>query len=157
MKGITIGSINYKLIYPILVSVFCFLNYLSYEYLIRESDLKDYYPLNILFEPISLSLCGILSLISKWLVKQAKEERELLIVPQEDQLNNSIETHRFSFLEIHNKDKFPCIQILIVSLSSLIFLLFSMYNKANNLVPWLNEISKFYQLICTAFFSFFNL
>ena len=67
MPGIiSLGEINYKLLYPFIVSICCFSNYITYYKASQEKEeLKYHIFFPVLINSISLMLCGILSIISK--------------------------------------------------------------------------------------------
>ena len=81
MKSIiSFGEIAYKIIYPIIVSILCFIhNFSHYKHIKQNAELKAYYSIRLFLDPFSCILCGILAIITKYLFIQAKEEKKLLL------------------------------------------------------------------------------
>ena len=158
MKCISFGSLNKKIVYPLLLSLFCAIYYIYFSYLTNNTELKHF--INIyycLLDPFSLILCGILSLISKYKFNKAKKEKEDLIIPQDSLTTKNslkIEIHTFSLLRITEKDSFPIIPILSVTFFYFCCIIVTMFQGD---LDWFGETSKFIQLICTIILSFFIL
>lgn len=73
------GNITNKLIFPFFLSFFCFGNYLSYTPLIQPDTFLQHIILYTLFGDISLILCGLLEILSCFLMKKAKKEKERIV------------------------------------------------------------------------------
>ena len=173
MRIISLGTITYQIIYPILVSLFCLLHSYAYFYFIRNNALlKDYNAISLVLDSFSLLLCGILSLISNCLFVQAKKEKHTLILTKHGLNKKAIEINQFSFLSINDEDSFPLLFIFLTSICNLLHMLtYYMFVDGSDM-GWLNELSKCIQVIISAllcylvfhikvyrhnYFSFFNL
>ena len=121
-KVISLGSINYKIIYPILVSIFCLLHSLIKTSLFDEDGkLKDYSSIDFFIYPFSEMLCVILSFISNCLFNKAKEEKNALILKQDKKEIPKINILHFSFIRITNKTSFPVFLFFIICLCYIVF------------------------------------
>lgn len=158
MKSIiSFGEIAYKIIYPIIVSILCFIhNFSHYKHIKQNAELKAYYSIRLFLDPFSCILCGILAIITKYLFIQAKEEKKTIIVPEIEKSKSIIDFNAFSFLSIRDNSKFPIIHIIFVSFLYTIDIIINLF-FIMNILKWTNEFLKFIQLLFTILFSFFIL
>ena len=157
MPGIiSLGEINYKLLYPFIVSICCFSNYITYYKASQEKEeLKYHIFFPVLINSISLMLCGILSIISKYKMKKAIEEKEeAIIVKDLDDSALSVETNRFSFLRISNKSSYPFLHFIFATVFYFFSSFFLNEFQSQNTMTWFTTGSKLIEILLVLFFSF---
>ena len=154
-KVISLGSINIKIINPILVSIFCLLHSLLKSSLINENEkLKAYSSIDFFIYPFSEMLCVILSLISNCLFNKAKEEKNALIVKKDKKEIQKINILHFSFIRITNKTSFPIFLFFILCLCYIIFQSMIIFFISQVPLDWTIEITKTFHVLSTALLSF---
>ena len=152
---ISFGEITYKIIYPIIVSLLCFIHNLSqYKHIKQNDELKNHYAIWLLLDPFSCILCGILAIITKYLFIQAKEEKKTYNIPETTTSSNKIDFNAFSFISIRDNSKFPIIHILFISFTYTVNIIINIFFIMNSQMKWTTAILKFIQLLLTILFSF---
>ena len=157
MQGIiSLGEINYKLLYPFIVSICCFFNYITYYKATQEKEeLKYHIFFPLIINSISLMLCGILSIISKYKMKKAIEDKEEAIVVKDlDDSTLSVETNRFSFLRISNKNSYPFLHFIFATVFYFFSSLLVNEFQSQNTMSWFITGAKLIEILIVIFFSF---
>lgn len=157
MQGIiSLGEINYKLLYPFIVSICCFFNYITYYKATQEKEeLKYHIFFPLIINSISLMLCGILSIISKYKMKKAIEDKEEAIVVKDlDDSTLSVETNRFSFLRISNKNSYPFLHFIFATVFYFFSSLLVKEFQSQNTMSWFITGAKLIEILIVIFFSF---